>query len=89
MVGFSSRPEKALDELLKFDLISSEFENSDRRQEGLAALYTCEYINLDGCVAEHGWSSCSDQLKAFRHSLHYGYAYCIPYQGNAEPITRH
>ena len=85
MVGFSLRPEKALDDLLKFDLINGyDFQNSDSNEEGLTVLYQCEYVNLDGYLAEHKWSYCSDQLKAMRHSLHYGYAYCLPYKGVAE-----
>ena len=74
MVGFSHRPEKALGEELSFEVDSSEVTLKEY-QERRKSLYTCEYIGLDEFIHQHGWNHCSDQLLAFRHSLHFGYTY--------------
>ena len=92
MVGFSRHPETAIDDALKFDLINPG-PSLKSYQEGLTALYTCEYVNIDGYLQEHGWNSCSDQLKSLRHSLHYGYCYgydsFIPAMRGADLADQH
>jgi len=77
MVGFSRLPGSGLDAGLNFELSDyactlREFQGHESRE---VLTYTCEYVGIDEFIRQNGWNCCSDQLRAFRHSLHYGYAY--------------
>ena len=77
MVGFSRLPGSGLDAGLNFEL--KDYECTLRELQGgesrKVLTYTVEYVDIDNFLNQNRWNGCSDQLRAFRHSLHYGYAY--------------